>query len=95
MSDGSHCIAGWCCRLSGIEPHQYQWSNIKVHATAELALTEHQAHELFSPLWDKQTPCTPKQAAKVLRHLAATDKVDWKVAGIATVEGFSISERPE
>jgi len=56
-------------------------------AAGILGIDDRTAYELFEPMnarpslaaadWDA---VTPQQAAKVLRHLATTGEVDWKVA---------------
>lgn len=45
-----------------------------------LGLTEDQANHLFSPAVD-YSEVTPKRAGKVVRHLAYTGEIDWRVAG--------------
>jgi lysozyme family protein len=50
-----------------------------------LGLSLEQARELFVPANRAQTACDhythPQDAARVVRYLAATDTVDWSVAG--------------
>jgi hypothetical protein len=81
MSDGCRCIGGHTLKVFGEEPMQWQWANVQLRAMDLLELTEKQAKQLFCPCWDKHIAATPKQAAKVMRHFAATGVVDWTVAG--------------
>ena len=84
------CIAGWACKLYGSLGEGYFAT-----AAYHLDLDYETANELFIPPgpahWDEENhswqefpvntwKATPAQAARVIRHLAATGKVDWRVA---------------
>lgn len=72
------CIAGWAHQTFGDGNYGV---NICRAAEEHLDLNEHDAGELFIPATDNSLDdIVPSQAAKVLRHLAATGKVDWSVA---------------
>ncbi|WP_353645718.1 hypothetical protein [Mesorhizobium sp. WSM2239] len=89
------CIAGWACMILGqkgqVLKNARRESQIE-GAYEEVAgnllgLGYRMADELFEPMnnsctalevnWSK---VTPRQAAKVLRHLAKAGEVDWEVA---------------
>ncbi|MBN7759747.1 hypothetical protein JYP52_01245 [Nitratireductor aquibiodomus] len=88
------CIAGWAAMYlqEGDQPLRETPAKRELHhlprrkAREILGLTEHQTRQLFEPM-DHDDPApdldwysvTPKQAAKVLRHLAATSVVDWTI----------------
>ncbi len=77
------CIAGWLVRNNREE---FLASDLDTtgFGAKKLSLTSNEAHRLFMfgsdmpkfSIFDANT----KQAAKVLRHLAATGEVDWSVA---------------
>lgn len=88
------CIAGWACLVLGAKggilkkERDSHGINSFAHTARDLlGLDERTSDELFEPFnhrflarddidWDK---VTPRQAAKVLRHLAKTSEVDWNV----------------
>lgn len=88
------CIAGWASmflREDGTGLLQRPRREIDIPAFDDLGahllgLDENQANSLFEPMnyefenadidWGQ---ITPAQAAKVLRHLAATGEVDWSI----------------
>ncbi|RWP44341.1 MAG: hypothetical protein EOR04_05310 [Mesorhizobium sp.] len=89
------CIAGWASLVLGkngeIRKTARTTSEVddfyEDFATELLGLDYHTGMRLFEPMnvliehgvadWDK---VTPRQAAKVLRHLARTGEVDWSIA---------------
>lgn len=74
------CIAGWAAAMGAPETVQAEGSQrntIYLAAKNFLGLDEEQANDLFySNTWMND----PKDAAKVVRHLAATNEVDWSKA---------------
>ena len=62
------CIAGVCGAM---------WPG--VCADESLGLNTVQGRQLFMPKGYSDSDVTSKQAARVLRHLAITGEVDWKV----------------
>lgn len=73
------CVAGWCVAMEhGLK--EFNTSTDKHMADDKardmLGLTDTQADDLFYELDQGKTD---KDAAKVLRHLAETGKVDWSI----------------
>ena len=79
------CICGHALRLFGIRSSYFGGWESQLGAGANLlGLSTDQARELFAPVnrakhYDPYTH--PQDAARVVRYLAATDTVDWSVAG--------------
>ena len=79
------CICGHALRLFGIRLSYFGGWERQLGAGANLlGLSTDQARELFAPVnrakqYDPYTH--PQDAARVVRYLAATDTVDWSVAG--------------
>ena len=85
MRSTSHCICGHALRLFGKQRHFVMGWRSQVNAGAALlGITTAQALELFAPPnrsgWG-EAYTSPQDAARVVRYLAATDTVDWSVAG--------------
>jgi hypothetical protein len=85
MRSTSHCICGHALRLFGRHKHFVLGWRSQVDAGATLlGITTVQAQQLFAPPDRCGTSVgytSPKDAARVVRYLAATDTVDWSVAG--------------
>lgn len=68
------CISGWAFRLdnvhSGIDK-AFGWPKVRDPRVREL---------IYAP--DTLQDCTPKEAARMLRHLLRTGVVDWTVARV-------------
>lgn len=66
------CIAGWTERL---------WPEPDDYAGDILGLSRAMSYDLFEPRESYPDPytSTPRRAAAVLRHLAATGEVDWSI----------------
>lgn len=83
------CISGWAAHIClGTKAKGFEGDIDEVSADfLGIELNRAGTHELFYPSvsdpWDK---ITPTQAAKVLRHLAATGETDWTVAGLTRYE---------
>ena len=78
------CIAGHVVTLHNAKtgvPLSRSPDSVSTKAQEVLGLTSSQAYVLFhgSPMDTELRDTTPGQAAKVLRHLAATGYVDWTV----------------
>jgi hypothetical protein len=84
------CIAGWCAVLavpdrivgrknSEWEGHTWNGDTVFEVGRAYLELDPNAAERLFAPRGRAIAEDDPKQAAKVLRHLAETGEVDWSV----------------
>ncbi|MDV2964989.1 hypothetical protein RZ532_03315 [Nitratireductor aquimarinus] len=89
------CIAGWAAMYlqEGDQPLRESPAKLTPHdfprrkAREILGLTEHQTRQLFEPMDHDVSDdpnldwysVTPKQAAKILRHLATTSVVDWTI----------------
>jgi hypothetical protein len=80
------CIDGWACVL--FQGKSWDETNIREDAErrALLGLRDiHQAHQLFIPgqllagIGRLAGSISPSEAARVLRHLAATGEVDWSI----------------
>jgi hypothetical protein len=84
MARGCYCIGGQTLVALGI-PMRYryahQWEDISVLAAEALGLTDRQAHDLFCPEAYSRKSYHSKDAARVMRYLAATGEVDWSVGG--------------
>ena len=85
MRDPRRCICGHALRMFR-ERWSYVggWESQLSAAAGLLGLSIEQARELFVPInrakyYDHYTH--PQDAARVVRYLAATDTVDWAVAG--------------
>jgi hypothetical protein len=70
------CIAGHAMMLAGGHPDFTQWEKIRDTAGDWLGLTTSEANVLFSHYRGK---VSSSDAAKVVRHLAATDEIDWSI----------------
>ena len=85
MRSTSHCICGHALRLFGKHRHFLMSWRSQVNAGATLLdITTAQALELFVPpkrSGSAEGYTSPQDAARVVRYLAATDTVDWSVAG--------------
>jgi hypothetical protein len=85
MRRPDRCICGHALRLFGIcRPYFGGWERQLGAGANLLGLSTDQARELFAPVKrakhsDHYTH--PQDAARVVRYLAATDTVDWSVAG--------------
>ena len=86
MRNPSRCICGHTLRMFGDRPLYFYraWESQLRAGAALLGLSLEQARELFVPInrakyYDHYTH--PQDAARVVRYLAATDTVDWSVAG--------------
>ena len=88
------CVAGWAFVVeNGFEPREYE-DNVCAIAAQYFGLDSDTADCLFVPTadwldkdnWDPETfrfpitDATPEEAARVLRNLAITGKVDWEAA---------------
>jgi len=85
MRRPDRCICGHALRLFGKRlPYFGGWERqLNVGATL-LGLSHEQARELFAPAGRARHSdlyTDPHDAARVVRYLAATDIVDWSVAG--------------
>lgn len=87
MKYSNACIAGWANRLW--PPPTSRWGfPLLEDAQVALGLTYEQAHDLFMGqstflmflLGRDAFEATPKQAARVVRHLARTGRVNWNAA---------------
>ena len=85
MRRAHRCICGQALRLFGRHSHYFGGWESQLSAGANLlGLSTDQARELFAPVnrAEHSDPYThPQDAARVVRYLAATDTVDWRVAG--------------
>jgi hypothetical protein len=85
MRSTSNCICGHALRLFGKQEQFYfGWRNQLRAGASLLGLSNAQAVELFAPLdrsGSDEPYTSPQDAARVVRYLAATDTVDWSVAG--------------
>jgi hypothetical protein len=85
MRRPDRCICGHALRLFGIcRPYFGGWERQLGAGANLLGLSTDQARELFAPVKRaKQSDhyTHPQDAARVVRYLAATDTVDWSVAG--------------
>jgi hypothetical protein len=83
------CIAGWAV-VAFHSAEELRDVNFDLAAIAanDLGLSSYRAMEIFTPgsaphVVECDLPvyhATPKQAAKLLRHLAATGEIDWREA---------------
>lgn len=72
------CIAGHAALLADPD---VRWPEVEGTAEAWLGVDRVQSMELFTPLpVDPWSKITASMAARVVRHLAKTGKVDWSVA---------------
>jgi hypothetical protein len=80
MRKSGRCICGHTLRMFG-----ELWENQLRAGAAMLGLSIEQARELFVPANRAKAWCDyythPQDAARVVRYLAATNTVDWSVAG--------------
>jgi hypothetical protein len=87
MRTTSNCICGHALRMFGQQEEFYfDWRNQLRAGASLLGLSNAQAVELFSPphrSGSDEPYTSPQDAARVVRYLAATDSVDWSVAGAA------------
>ena len=81
------CIAGWAVAFLGAEDQIWKYrklhygnSMIPEYAQELLGLSHSQSEKLFISIPYMDRDPTPRDAAMVLRHLAATGKVDWQAA---------------
>jgi hypothetical protein len=87
MWNPSRCICGHTLRMFGDRPLYFYraWESQLRAGAALLGLSIEQARELFVPANRSKRGCDhythPQDAARVVRYLAATDTVDWSVAG--------------
>jgi hypothetical protein len=85
MRRRDRCICGHALRLFGTRlPYFRGWESQLGAGANLLGLSTDQAQELFAPANRARhsAPYThPQDAARVVRYLAATDTVDWSVAG--------------
>jgi hypothetical protein len=80
------CICGHALRLFGIRtPYFGGWESQLRAGAALLGLSIEQARELFVAANRAKVGCDhythPHDAARVVSYLAATDTVDWSIAG--------------
>ena len=85
MRSTSRCICGHALRIHGKwMGFPLGWQSQLRAGAALLGISTAQALELFAPA-NRSSPddgyTTPQEAARVVRYLAATDTVDWSVAG--------------
>jgi hypothetical protein len=85
MRHTSRCICGHALRIFGQHSPFAPWESQLRAGAALLGLSIEQARELFFPANRAKAWCDhythPQDAARVVRYLAATDTVDWSVAG--------------
>ena len=85
MRSTSHCICGHALRLFGKHKHfPLGWRSQVEAGAGLLGITTVQAQALFAPPDRCGTSVgytSAKDAARVVRQLAATETVDWSVAG--------------
>jgi len=85
MRRPDRCICGHALRLFGIRlPYFGRWESQLGAGANLLGLSIEQARELFAPVNRAKSNdhyTHPQDAARVVRYLAATDTVDWSVAG--------------
>ena len=85
MRRTDRCICGHALRLFGTRlPYFGHWESQLRAGANLLGLSPDQARELFAPVnrAGHSDPYThPQDAARVVRYLAATDTVDWAIAG--------------
>jgi hypothetical protein len=87
MRRPDRCICGHTLRMFGDRPLCFYgaWESQLRAGAALLGLSIEQARELFVPANRSKRGCDhytyPQDAARVVRYLAATDIVDWSVAG--------------
>jgi hypothetical protein len=86
MNYCTHCIAGIINRrfLGRHDLRSDNWNETRDAAAAFLDIDDKQAELLFEPgraVCSKYYTPEPEQGARVMRHLAATDEVDWSVTG--------------
>ena len=81
------CIAGHAAHLAGVDLDTCSGATVHNNARAWLGLSEEQAGALFKPIGVEANYCareehynfvTKRHALAVLRHFAATGKVDWE-----------------
>jgi len=87
MRNTSRCICGHTLRMFAQRPFYFfgGWESQLRAGAALLGLSIEQARELFVPANRAKVGCDhythPHDAARVVRYLAATDTVDWSIAG--------------
>jgi hypothetical protein len=85
MRRADRCICGHALRLFGRHSRYFgSWESQLGAGANLLSLSTDQARELFAPVNRARhsAPYThPRDAARVVRYLAASDTVDWSVAG--------------
>jgi hypothetical protein len=85
MRRPDRCICGHALRMFGKRSAFLgRWESQLNAGAALLGLSNDQARELFAPAGRAKHEdfyTDPRDAARVVRYLAATDIVDWKVAG--------------
>jgi hypothetical protein len=85
MRRPDRCICGHALRLFGDRSAFFgRWESQLNAGAALLGLSDNQARELFAPAGRAKHEdfyTDPHDAARVVRYLAATDIVDWSVAG--------------
>lgn len=77
------CIAGWAFVLATGQMEQGRYGAAKAMARNWLGLSERDAERLFYPDFGLEVSyrsITQPQAARALRNLAITGKVDWEAA---------------
>lgn len=81
MQRCSDCICGHINRAF-MASYSHHWDVMKEAAAKFLGINEFEATQLFCPpevINDKDCDPDPRDAARVVRYLAATDTVDWSV----------------
>jgi hypothetical protein len=85
MRRPDRCICGHALRLFGRRtPYWGGWESQQNAGATLLGLSTEQARDLFVPAKRAKHSdlyTDPRDAARVVRYLAATDIVDWSVAG--------------
>ena len=87
MRDTRRCICGHTLRMFAERPFYFfgAWESQLRAGAGLLGLSIEQARDLFVPANRAKVGCDnythPQDAARVVRYLAATDTVDWSVAG--------------
>jgi hypothetical protein len=80
----SNCICGHINRaFLGFEHSAGTWGEQRSRAAEFLGISNTEADKLFSPgnpVHSRGQSPHPQDAARVMRYLAATDTVDWRVA---------------
>jgi lysozyme family protein len=87
MRDTRRCIFGHTLRMFAERPFYFfgAWESQLRAGAGLVGLSIEQARDLFVPANRAKVGCDnythPQDAARVVRYLAATDTVDWGVAG--------------